>query len=146
MLLEQAMSQPLSPRWTSKIILGWLSMLGILVPGLQRFYLRQRTWGWAYLALGFLFLFPIGSWKWFLSITIRVLCFLEAAWILTMDNDDFNGRFNRDVSSLEWTSVQGKESQDPEQQLEQMLNSGLITAEEYQERRKKVRKIPSRES
>ncbi len=119
---------------------GWLAMLGVLIPGLQRFYMGHRRWGWGYLVLGLMVFVPSIPLQ-ILSYGVRALCLLEGLWFLTMTNEDFDFRFNRDLIELEWTSVEGREAQDPEQQLESQLQQGLITRAEYEERRRQIRKI-----
>ncbi len=128
----------LPPKRLNKFILGWAALAGILVPGLQRFYMRHKRWGWAYLGLGFIPLLIPNFW--WLAIVIRIFCVAEGLWVLSMDNLDFDTRFNQDVSGLEWKSVEGRESHDPEQQLESMRRSGAITEAEYQTRRQQLRK------
>lgn len=119
---------------------GWLAMLGVLIPGLQRFYMGHRRWGWGYLVLGLMVFVPSIPLQ-ILSYGVRALCLLEGLWLLTMTNEDFDFRFNRDLIELDWTSAQGREVRDPEQQLESQLQQGLITRAEYEERRRQIRKI-----
>ncbi|MEN9202998.1 MAG: hypothetical protein Q6K80_04865 [Thermostichus sp. DG_1_6_bins_120] len=121
-------------------VAGCLSILGLLVPGLQRFYMGHKRWGWGYLVVGLLVVIPSIPLQ-ILSYVLRAFCFLEGLWLLTMSNEDFDFRFNRDLISLEWKSVEGRASQDPEQQLESHLKQGLITRTEYEEQRRKIRKI-----
>ncbi len=119
---------------------GWLAVLGVLIPGLQRFYMGHRRWGWGYLVLGLMVFVPSIPLQ-ILSYGVRALCLLEGLWLLTMTNEDFDFRFNRDLIELDWTSAQDREARDPEQQLESQLQQGLITRAEYEERRRQIRKI-----
>ncbi|MFS8876024.1 SHOCT domain-containing protein [Synechococcus sp. R5-13] len=121
-------------------VAGWLAMLGVLIPGLQRFYMGHQRWGWGYLVAGLMVFVPSIPLQ-ILSYGVRALCLLEGLWILTMSNADFDFRFNRELIELEWTSVEGREARDPEQQLESLLKQGLITRAEYEERRRQIRKI-----
>ncbi len=119
---------------------GWLAVLGVLIPGLQRFYMGHRRWGWVYLLVGLMVLLPSIPLQ-ILSYGLRALCLLEGLWLLTMTNEDFDFRFNRDLIELDWTSAKSREVRDPEQQLEIQLKQGLITRDEYEERRRHLRKI-----
>ncbi|MFQ3614848.1 MAG: SHOCT domain-containing protein [Cyanobacteriota bacterium] len=131
---------PVARRRLIREVAGWLSMLGLLIPGLQRFYMGHKRWGWGYLVVGLLVFIPSIPLQ-ILSYALRAFCLFEGLWILTMTNADFDFRFNRDLIGLEWKSVEGRESQDPEQQLESQLKQGLITRAEYEERRQQIRKI-----
>ncbi len=132
------------PPQISKLSYGLLSLAGAFVPGLQRFYLRQKNWGWAYLVVGLLALpvFPIFFQV--ISHLLRVICVAEGLYILGMSNQDFEEKFNPAYLELEWTSTQKRTGssipQDPEQQLEAMRNQGLLTDAEYQDRRQRLRK------
>ncbi|MFS8881367.1 SHOCT domain-containing protein [Synechococcus sp. H55.11] len=119
---------------------GWLAVLGVLIPGLQRFYMGHRRWGWGYLVLGLMVFVPSIPLQ-ILSYGVRALCLLEGLWLLTMTNEDFDFRFNRDLIELDWTSAQDREVRDPEQQLQSQLQQGLITRAEYEERRRQIRRI-----
>lgn len=119
---------------------GWLAVLGVLIPGLQRFYMGHRRWGWGYLVLGLMVFVPSIPLQ-ILSYGVRALCLLEGLWFLTMTNEDFDFRFNRDLIELDWTSAQDREVRDPEQQLQSQLQQGLITRAEYEERRRQIRRI-----
>ncbi len=119
---------------------GWLAVLGVLIPGLQRFYMGHRRWGWVYLLVGLMVLLPSIPLQ-ILSYGLRALCLLEGLWLLTMTNEDFDFRFNRDLIELDWTSAKSREVRDPEQQLEIQLKQGLITRDEYEERRRHLREI-----
>ncbi|MFS8856367.1 SHOCT domain-containing protein [Synechococcus sp. H55.7] len=119
---------------------GWLAVLGVLIPGLQRFYMGHKRWGWVYLLVGLMVLVPSIPLQ-ILSYGLRALCLLEGLWLLTMTNEDFDFRFNRDLIELDWTSAQDREVRDPEQQLQSQLQQGLITRAEYEERRRQIRKI-----
>ncbi|WP_448377808.1 hypothetical protein [Fervidobacterium sp.] len=120
---------------------GWLAVLGVLIPGLQRFYMGHKRWGWVYLLVGLMVFVPSIPLQ-ILSYGLRALCLLEGLWLLTMTNEDFDFRFNRDLIELDWSSAKGREVQDPEQQLELQLRQGLLTRAEYEERRRHLRKIP----
>ncbi|MFS8856369.1 SHOCT domain-containing protein [Synechococcus sp. H55.2] len=119
---------------------GWLAVLGVLIPGLQRFYMGHKRWGWVYLLVGLMVLVPSIPLQ-ILSYGLRALCLLEGLWLLTMTNEDFDFRFNRDLIELDWTSAQDREVRDPEQQLQSQLQQGLITRAEYEERRRQIRRI-----
>ncbi len=120
---------------------GWLAVLGVLIPGLQRFYMGHKCWGWVYLLVGLMVLVPSIPLQ-ILSYGLRALCLLEGLWLLTMTNEDFDFRFNRDLIELDWSSAKGREVRDPEQQLELQLKQGLLTRAEHEERRRRLRKIP----
>ncbi|MGQ9837829.1 MAG: SHOCT domain-containing protein [Cyanobacteriota bacterium] len=142
-MTESKSPSPLSPAVRQRLIrevAGWLSILGLAIPGLQRFYMGHKRWGWGYLVVGLMVFIPSPPLQ-ILSYGLRVFCLVEGLWILTMTNADFDFRFNRDLIGLEWKSVEGRESQDPEQQLESLLKQGLITQAEYEERRQQIRKI-----
>ncbi|GAB4213159.1 MAG: hypothetical protein OHK0012_08740 [Synechococcales cyanobacterium] len=114
--------------------MGYLSLLGLMLPGGQRFYLGQSIAGYIYLVWG---LFPllIPGWGWLVWIP-RSLSGLEAFWVLfLLDNADFDNRFNRHLSNLEWGSLTGENTSDGERQLEDMRRQGVITEQEYQQRR-----------
>ncbi|MDX2272812.1 MAG: SHOCT domain-containing protein [Cyanobacteriota bacterium] len=140
------MTDDRDPQRKVKETWAWVALVGVLVPGLQwllylgHFHPQQRKWGWIYLGIGFCFLLPIGALK-YLSLLPRLACLLEGLWLLSMSNEEFDSRFNREHSGLEWTSVIGRAALDPEQQLEAMKRSGLITEAEYQQRRQELRKI-----
>ncbi len=119
---------------------GWLAVLGVLIPGLQRFYMGHKRWGWVYLLVGLMVVVPSIPLQ-ILSYGLRALCLLEGLWLLTMTNEDFDFRFNRDLIELDWSSAKTREVRDPEQQLEIQLKQGLITRSEYEERRRHLRKI-----
>jgi hypothetical protein len=121
-------------------VAGWLAVLGVLIPGLQRFYMGHKRWGWVYLLVGLMVWVPSLPLQ-ILSYGLRALCLLEGLWLLTMTNEDFDFRFNRDLLELEWTSAKSREVRDPEQQLEIQLKQGLITRTEYEERRRYLREI-----
>jgi hypothetical protein len=112
----------------------------VLIPGLQRFYMGHRRWGWGYLVLGLMVFVPSIPLQ-LLGYGVRALCLLEGLWFLTMTNEDFDFRFNRDLIELDWTSAKSREVRDPEQQLEIQLKQGLITRAEYEERRRYLREI-----
>ncbi len=130
---------PARPRLVREVA-GWLAVLGLFIPGLQRFYMGHKRWGWVYVGVGLLVLVPSVPLQ-ILSYTLRAFCLLEGLWILTMNNADFDFRFNRDWIDLEWKSGEGREVRDPEQQLEILLRQGLITRAEYEARRREIRKI-----
>jgi TM2 domain-containing membrane protein YozV len=141
--MAESKSPDSHPRERQRLIrevAGWLSMLGVLIPGLQRFYMGHKRWGWGYLVVGLMVFIPSIPLQ-IIGYALRAFCFAEGLWILTMTNADFDFRFNRDLIGLEWKSVEERESQDPEQQLESQLKQGLITRAEYEERRQQIRKI-----
>ncbi len=127
------------PPLFNKNLAGILALAGAFVPGLQRFYLKQTRWGFVYLALGLCFLpiFPI--WLQVISYGVRLLCFAEGLWLLSMDNIDFHPRFNAKQTQLEWTSVRQKPSSDPEVQLDIMFREGLLNEKEYHQQRQLLR-------
>jgi len=117
-----------------RLLVGYLSLLGLVLPGGQRFYLGQMVAGWIYVGLGTVPLLLPG-WGWLVWIP-RGLSALEALWVLVlMDNADFENRFNRDLNRLEWRSLSGENTTDGERQLEEMRRAGIISEEEYQQRR-----------
>ncbi len=129
------------PPRKQKVILAFLSFVGVLMPGPQRFYLGQKISGWVYVVIGlFVFIPSFPLLFVIISYFLRVLCLAEGLWVITMNNQDFEQRFNPEQSQLQWSSSQAKPSSDPEQQLESMRRQGLITEAEYQERRQQLRK------
>ena len=120
---------------------GWLAVLGVVIPGLQRFYMGHKRWGRVYLLVGLMVWVPSLPLQ-ILSYGLRALCLLEGLWLLTMTNEDFDFRFNRDLLELEWTSAKSREVRDPEQQLEIQWKQGLLTRAEYEERRQHLRGHP----
>lgn len=118
--------------------MGYLCLLGLILPGLQRFYLGQMLAGWIYLGWGIVPLLLPG-WGWLVWIP-RGLSALEALWLLLlMDNADFDNRFNRHLNRLEWGSFSGEKTSDSERQLEELRRMGVISEQEYQQRRQQQR-------
>ncbi len=133
------MTEELSGRKV-KLLVGGLALLGILVPGLQRFYLGQKYWGIAFLVVGLLF-----PWSFMpiplrvLSYLLRLFCLLEGLWVLSQDNAEFDARFNPQHQKLDWTTASKRESQLPEYYLQQALNEGIMTQAEYDQQLRKQR-------
>lgn len=120
-----------------KLFMGGLSLAGVILPGLQRFYLGQRSWGIAFVVIGGLILLPFTPLK-FLSYLLRLVCLVEGIWVLSMDNSEFDARFNPEQQKLDWTTASKRKSTLPEAQLQQALQQGIITQSEYTQQLRKV--------
>jgi TM2 domain-containing membrane protein YozV len=133
------MTEDLVTNRKEKPALGLLCLAGVVLPGFQRFYLGQKITGWVFIVIG-LFGLPFLPFPWYLkllSYLLRVLCLAEGLWVFSLDNQDFDTRFNPEDARLEWTStVKKQKPMDPEQQLESMRRQGLLTESEYQQKRK----------
>ncbi len=123
----------------NKNLAGLLSLAGVFLPGLQRFYMKHTRWGIGYVVVGLMVLpfFPVGLQV--LSYGIRLICIFEGLWYLSMDNVDFHSRFNPEQIRLDWTSAKQRQSSDPEAQLEMMFREGVINESEYQQQRQMLR-------
>jgi len=113
------------------VILAWL---GVLVPGLHKFYLGQHKWGIAYLLLGFAH--PIS----------RVACAVEGVILLTESPDDFAQRWSSSGSTAEEVTV-GSATLDPAQvsalgvalrELDALRQEGLISELEFEQKRRQL--------
>lgn len=133
------MTEELSGRKV-KLLVGGLALVGILVPGLQRFYLGQKYWGIAFLVVGLVF-----PWSFMpipfrvLSYLLRLICLIEGLWVLSQDNVEFDARFNPEHQKLDWTTTSKRKSQLPEYHLRKALNDGIITQSEYNQQLRKQR-------
>lgn len=127
----------------SKLILGLSALAGLLIPGLQRFYLGQKYWGIGYLVLGLASLFSFFPLPLLLvGYLVRLLCVVEGIWVLTQSNEEFDSRFNRQFQKLDWTSASQRESTLPEYHLQKALQEGIITQAEYEQQRQRQEETP----
>lgn len=131
------MTEDISGR-KSKLILGGLALVGVLLPGPQRLYLGQRNWGIGFVIVGLFILIPVPFLQ-FLSFLLRLICLVEGLWVLTQSNEDFDYRFNRSHQKLEWTAASQRESDLPEYHLQKALREGIITQAEFKQQQKKAR-------
>lgn len=113
------------------VILAWL---GVIVPGLHKFYLGQHRWGVVYLLLGFAH--PIS----------RVACAVEGVILLTESPDDFAQRWSTSGSTAKGTAVGGT-TLDPAQvsalgaalrELDTLRQEGLISELEFEQKRRQL--------
>ena len=100
----------------------WCFFLG--GAGAHKFYLGQNGWGIVYLLF---------CWTAIPSLA----AFIEFIMLLVMSDTDFNNRFNAGAFQAT-TSV--KDSTSALSDLKKLYDEGVITAEEYEEKRKKLLK------
>lgn len=100
----------------------WCFFLGAF--GAHKFYLGQSGWGIFYLLF---------CWTGIPSIA----AFIEFIMLLLMTDDEFNRRFNG--GSLQ-SNASVKDSTSALSDLKRLYDEGVITAEEYEEKRKKLLK------
>ncbi|MBD2152405.1 NINE protein [Pseudanabaena sp. FACHB-1277] len=93
--------------------------------GAHKFYLGQ-------IGLGVLYL--LFCW----TLIPGIVAFFEFFMLIFTPDDEFNRRFNRGSQSQSYTSA--KDSTSALSDLKQLYDSGVITAEEYEEKRKKLLK------
>ncbi|HHP7244844.1 MAG TPA: SHOCT domain-containing protein [Elainellaceae cyanobacterium] len=62
-----------------------LAFLGIVVPGLHKFYLREWRWGMVYLILG-------------ITHVPQIAGVIEGLWYWSQSDDEFDHNFNRTIS------------------------------------------------
>lgn len=101
----------------------WCFFLGAF--GAHKFYLGQTGWGIMYLLF---------CWTGIPSFA----AFIELIMLLIMPEPDFNRRFNGVITTQSTTSV--RESTAALGDLKRLYDDGIITAEEYEEKRKKLLK------
>jgi TM2 domain-containing membrane protein YozV len=115
-----------------------LAFAGILVPGLHKLYLGQRTWGVAYLLPGLVF------WQDPTGLIPRIASLMEGVWYLLQNSEEFNRRFN---PGLVEPMAQCLNQVDPQQvvaiaeslrQLESLRQDGLITDYEFEQQRQQL--------
>ncbi len=108
-----------------------LAWLGVLVPGLHKFYLGQHRWGILYLLLGFAH--PIS----------RVACAVEGVILLSESPDDFAQRWSRPDSTAKGTAA--GVTFNPAQisalgvalrELDTLRQEGLISELEFEQKRR----------
>ncbi|MEM6447278.1 MAG: SHOCT domain-containing protein [Cyanobacteria bacterium P01_D01_bin.123] len=90
------------PRFV-KLILAALAIAGVFLPGVQRLYLRQWIWAGIYFGVGLLVFAP-SIWLKIFSYVPRLLSLAEGLWVWSLDNGDFEARFNREQARLSWKS------------------------------------------
>lgn len=83
----------------SRVVTAWLAMAGIGLPGLHRFYLRQRWLGGLYMALGLARFIPFLPLQ-IVGYLVGVVAVFEGLWLLTMDNERFDRTYNQ--ARLSW--------------------------------------------
>ena len=92
--------------------------------GAHKFYLNQNGWGLIYL---------VTCWTGIPAIA----AFIEFIMLLLMSDQDFNRQFNGGASQL---SFSAQDSTAALSDLKKLYNEGVITVEEYEEKRKKLLK------
>jgi TM2 domain-containing membrane protein YozV len=113
-----------------------LAFVGILLPGLHKFYLGQPRWGVAYLLLSWT---PIP----------KIASALEGFWYLFQDREDFARHFNAGLletasggqtipnqampAPLEVSSIA-----EALRQIEQLRQEGLISEHEFEQKRRQL--------
>ena len=117
-----------------------LALVGIVVPGLHKFYLGQPRWGIVYLLLLWT---PIS----------KVASILEAAWYLFQDREEFDRNFNSlslGVSATNGIIVSGATAgrtidvpqiaaiADALRQLDDLRQDGLISEYEFEQKRRQL--------
>lgn len=88
---------PISER--SRVVTAWLAIAGIGLPGLHRFYLRQRCLGGLYIVLGLARFVPFLPLQ-IMGYLVGVVAVLEGLWLLNMDNERFDRTYNQ--ARLSW--------------------------------------------
>lgn len=132
------LSQPKSRR-----VAVIMALLGTVTPigGLHKFYLGQPLWGVIYLLL------------WSTPIP-RFACAIEAVWYLVQDREQFNRRFNLDLTSVDSPTSINSGGIDPNQgvgfaqrveditdalhQLDQLREDGLMSEYEFEQKRRQL--------
>jgi len=108
-----------------------LALIGVVLPGLHKFYLRQGGWGLVYLvssATGF-------------GLVARTASFFEALWYLCQGQETFDRNFNG--ASLLSTSEPVNVAQvgavaDALRQIDQLRQDGLISEYEFEQKRRQL--------
>ncbi|PZV08550.1 MAG: hypothetical protein DCF22_20030 [Leptolyngbya sp.] len=103
------------------------------ISGFHKFYLKQPLWGTLYLLLSWT---PIP----------RIACGIEAVWYLFQDPNEFDGRFNDTIPSLNTVKTPSLNIDptkisaiaDAVRQLDQLRSDGLITEYEFEQKRRKL--------
>ncbi len=89
--------EPTSER--SRVVTAWLAIAGIVLPGLHRFYLRQRWLGGLYIILGLARFIPFLPCQ-IIGYLVGVVAVFEGVWLLNMDNERFDRTYNQ--ARLSW--------------------------------------------
>ena len=100
----------------------WCFLLGAF--GGHKFYLGQTGWAIMYLLF---------CWTGIPSFA----AFIELIILLVMPESDFNRRFNGVIAEAKWSV---RDSTAALGDLKRLYDDGIITAEEYEEKRKKLLK------
>jgi TM2 domain-containing membrane protein YozV len=106
-----------------------LAAAGWLVPGLHKFYLKQRGWGVAYLLF------------WWTTIP-TVAGFVEAVWYLSQDREEFDQNFNRHLPPATVTVNVAVEPDrvsavgEALRELDRLRQEGLISESEFEQKRR----------
>ncbi len=100
----------------------WCFFLGAF--GAHKFYLGQGGWGVVYLLF---------CWTGIPSFA----AFIEFIMMLVMSDDEFNRKFNGGISQ---STASVKDSTSALSDLKRLYDEGVITAEEYEEKRKRLLK------
>ncbi|MGJ3246974.1 MAG: SHOCT domain-containing protein [Elainellaceae cyanobacterium] len=124
-----------------------LAFLGIVVPGLHKFYLREWRWGLVYLLLGVTHVSQIAS-------------VIEGLWYWSQHDDEFDHNFNRttsfpavhnhaqpgaiDVKPRIYDAIHSSQSDSVEaianavRQLEALRQDGLMSEYEFEQKRRRL--------
>lgn len=100
----------------------WCFFLGAF--GAHKFYLGQTAWGVLYLLF-------------FWTGIPSIAAFIEFIILLLMSEEEFNRKFNGGASN---PTASVKDSTTALSDLKKLYDEGVITAEEYEEKRKKTLK------
>lgn len=111
----------------------WCFFLGGF--GAHKFYLNQTSAGITYL-LCTLFLF----WTVISPIIIFLVCFVEFIQLLIMSDSEFNQKYNQTPEKNLWSHNKPKDITEALQELKKLYEQGIITPEEYEEKRQKLLK------
>ncbi len=111
----------------------WCFFLGGF--GAHKFYLNQTNTGLVYL-LCTLFLF----WTIISPIVIGLICLVEFIQLLVMSDTEFNQKYNQTTENELWGKNKPQEITDALRDLKKLYDDGIITPEEYEEKRQKLLK------
>ncbi|MFN5855387.1 MAG: NINE protein [Pseudanabaenaceae cyanobacterium] len=111
----------------------WCFFLGGF--GAHKFYLNQNNVGLVYL-LCTLFLF----WTIISPIIIGLVCLVEFIQLLIMSDNEFNEKYNSAADNQLWSRSKPQEITDTLRDLKNLYDDGIITPEEYEEKRQKLLK------
>jgi len=92
--------------------------------GVHKFYLGSTGWGIIYFIFCWTFIPSIAA-------------FVEFLMLIFMSDHEFNAKFNGRIESRSG-AVSAKDATSALQDLKQLYDQGIITAEEYEEKRKSL--------